>query len=149
MLPTLPVESTGYYFKLRNMIRKGMRGAFTDEKVIMIIAPDENTKLSPDAHEAKIAVCFTVRPIKNGSAHFDVEQLKHLQEHLLLAIENSGLVQHPDAEKYAGAEATTRKGVTAIILYASDSETLERILEDGLGRMQHQKIKTAFENYHR
>lgn len=130
-----------------------MRGAFTDEKVIMVIAPDDNTKISPEAHEAKITVCITALPIKNGSAQIDSAQLKQLHEHLTLALDDSGLTQHADTSnadgKYAGVEATTRKGVTTVTMYASDPETLEHILADGLQRMHVHKVDTAFDSYPR
>lgn len=147
-------ETTGYHYKLRNLIRKGMRGAFSEERVITVFTPDEHTKLSPDAQEANIAVSITALPIKKGSAHSDGEQLQQLHEHMMQALDDSGLAQHVDASmghngKYAGIEVTSRRGVTTLTMYASDPETIEQLLTAGMDRMRKEKIDDAFRTFRR
>lgn len=126
-----------------------MRNAFSDEKAIMVIAPDQDTKLSPDAQEAKIAVCITALPVRSGSAQSDGAQLQKLYENMMTVIDDSGMAQHSETGQYAGVEVTTRKNVTTLTMFASDPETIEHVLISGIEKLHAQKVHTAFEGYRR
>ncbi len=142
-------EPTGFHFKLRNIIRKGLRGTFYDDKSLSVMPLTGGIKCSPDAEEAKVSVAFSVMPLRREAADNDRQQLASLQEHLMLAVDESGLPPHSESGKYVGVEGTLRRGIPVVVMYSSDPDTLEQVLHDGLARMQKDKVDQAFKTYRR